>query len=60
MSSDCASGTCLVCAGALTGVVVVVVMAGAVVGRRRDPDRTAAVVHMRCRLGRRDVVALSL
>ncbi|XP_066349501.1 uncharacterized protein [Miscanthus floridulus] len=60
MSSDCASGTCLVCAGAGTGGVVVVVAAGAVVGRRRDPDRTAAVVHMRCRLGRRDVVALSL
>jgi len=45
---------------------VVVVVAGAVVGAppRRDPDRTAAVVHMRCRLdpvlGRRDVVALSL
>jgi hypothetical protein len=62
MSSDCASGTCLVCAGAGTGavvVVVVVVAAGAVVGRRRDPHRTAAVVHMRCGLGRRDVVALS-
>ena len=60
MRSDCASGTCLVCAVAGTGGVVVVVAAGAVVGCRRDPDRTAAVVHMRCRLGRRDVVALSL
>lgn len=64
MSSDCASdATRLVCAGAgrgparrrwwwRTG------------GRRRDPLRTAAVVHMRCRLGpvlgRRDVVTLSL